>query len=204
MYLPKGSEVTDDKTLWQFIRDNSFGILFSQKNDVPFATHLPFLIDEQAGNHGTLISHMAKANPHWKDINNHNVLIVFQGPHAFISSLWYGEEKVVPTWNYTAVHVYGKFVQIAQRKELKQIILDTLKLHENGSPVLAHRNQAFFDGLLNAVVGFKIEIEKMEGKWKLSQNHSVEQQRKLIAALKSVGDPNSIEIAHLMETNLDT
>ena len=195
MYIPKTFEVTDNNKLVQFIKDNSFGILFSQTNDVPFATHIPFLINEHTGEHGALISHMAKANPHWKDINNQEVLVVFQGPHAFISSLWYREEKVVPTWNYAAVHVYGKFVRIDEKDELKQIILDTLKIYEPDSPVLSRLDEEFFDGLLNAIVGFKIKIYKIEGKWKLNQNHSVERQQKLIDSLKSIGDHNSLRSA---------
>ena len=202
MYIPRAFEVNDKNILVQFIRNNSFGILFSQTNDVPFATHLPFLLDDHAGYHGTLMGHMAKANPHWKEINNQQVLAVFHGPHAFISSLWYGEEKVVPTWNYAAVHVYGKFVRIDEEKQVRQIIRDTLAVFEPGSPVLSRLDDEFFDGLLKSIVGFKIEIEKIEGKWKLNQSHSVDRQQKLIDALKSSGDHNSLEIAQLMEMNV--
>ena len=203
MYIPRAFEVNDKNILVQFIRNNSFGILFSQTDNVPFATHLPFLIDDHTGYHGTLMGHMAKANPHWKEINNQQVLAVFHDPHAFISSLWYGEEKVVPTWNYAAVHVYGKFVRIDEKKQVRQIIRDTLTVFEPGSPVLSRLDDEFFDGLLKSIVGFKIEIEKIEGKWKLNQNHSVERQQKLIDALKSSGDHNSLEIARLMEMNVD-
>ena len=131
------------------------------------------------------------------------MLAVFQGPHSFISSLWYKEEKVVPTWNYAAVHVYGKIVRIDEKDELKQIILNTLKIYEPNTPLLSRLDEEFFEGLLNAIVGFKIKIDKIEGKWKLNQNQSVERQQKLIDSLKSIGDHKSLEIARLMEININ-
>jgi transcriptional regulator len=202
VYIPKAFEVTDKNKLFQFISDNSFGILFSQTNNVPFATHLPFLFDEHSGENGVLFSHMAKGNPHWKGIHNQDVLVVFHGPHTFVSSIWYKEERVVPTWNYAAVHVYGTFIRIDDKNELKQVIRDTLDGYEPGSPILSRLDEEFFDGLLNAVVGFKIEIKKIEGKWKLNQNHSIERQQNVIDALKATDDPNSHEIARLMALNV--
>lgn len=202
MYIPKAFAVTDKNKLFQFIREYSFGILFSQTNSVPFATHLPFLVDAHAGANGVLLSHMAKGNPHWKDIHNEEVLVVFHGPHAFISSLWYKEEKVVPTWNYAAVHVYGTFIRIDDKDELKQVIRNTLEVYEPGSPLFSRLDEEIFDGLFNAIVGFKITINKIEGKWKLSQNHSIERQKKLIDALNATHDADSHKIARLMEMNV--
>lgn len=204
MYIPKAFEVTDTDRLFQFMRHHSFGILFSQSHNTPFATHLPFLVNQNRGDNGSLFSHMAKANPHWRTLNQQDVLVVFPGPHAFVSSLWYGEEHVVPTWNYTAVHVVGTFHVLDDRDELKQLMVDSLNVFEPKSTVSSRLDQPFFDGMLNAIVGFRIDIKAIEGKWKLSQNHSVERQQKVIDALYATNDPHAHDIARLMKQNLET
>ncbi|MFC4767795.1 FMN-binding negative transcriptional regulator [Effusibacillus consociatus] len=203
MYIPKSFEVQDREKLVNFIKENSFGIMFAQLNGQPFATHLPFLLDENSGDNGILSGHMAKANPHWKEIHNQRILVVFQGPHAYISPTWYGEPNTVPTWNYVAVHVYGKMVLIQDKDSLKEIIRDSVQFYEPSSSIVDRLDEEFFDNLLNAVVGFRIEIDQIEGKWKLSQNHSEERQRRVTQALKKQEDPNSKQIANLMERHLE-
>src|ERR1700759_3803266 len=106
MYVPSHFAETDLATLHDFIERYSFGLLVSQVDGQPFGTHLPFLLDRSAP-HGTLIGHMARANPHWQSLREQPALVVFAGPHAYISPTWYEAANVVPTWNYTAVHVSG-------------------------------------------------------------------------------------------------
>ena len=103
MYVPSHFAESDPATLHDFIERYSFGLLVSQVDAVPFATHLPFLLDRTAGPHGMLIGHMARANPHWESLRDQTALAVFSGPHAYISPTWYAAANVVPTWNYTAV-----------------------------------------------------------------------------------------------------
>ena len=107
MYVPTAFAETDEGKLHEFMQAYSFGLLVSTHGGEPFATHLPFLLDRNAGPHGTLVGHMARANPHWHDLEGQTVLAVFSGPHAYISPTWYESENVVPTWNYVAVHAYG-------------------------------------------------------------------------------------------------
>lgn len=203
MYIPKSFEVTDTLKLIDFINKNSFGILFSETDGLPFATHLPFLVKER-DDHVYLFGHMAKANPHWKQIRD-QVLVVFPGPHAYISPAWYEEINTVPTWNYLAVHVYGKFIVIDDNDEMMQVMSDTVDFYESSMPnpwTMDKNDGEFNNGLLKAIVAFKIKINKIEGKWKLNQNHSVERQRNLIKHLNLSDDHNSKEIANLMEQNL--
>src|SRR5215469_5681813 len=108
MYIPAAFREQRTEILHAIIRDNSFATLVSQVNSELFATHLPFLLDASRGANGTLRGHMARANPHWQAFSAEaESLVIFQGPHAYISPGWYVSERAVPTWNYTAVHAYG-------------------------------------------------------------------------------------------------
>src|SRR4051812_5840105 len=108
MYVPAAFAEPDRGRLHEFIEAYSFGLLVSSHRG-PFATHLPFLLDRTAGPHGTLVGHMARANPQWHDLDGREVLAVFSGPHAYVSPSWYEADDVVPTWNYVAVHARGTF-----------------------------------------------------------------------------------------------
>lgn len=198
MYTPKRFEVNDKEKLIHFIKENSFGILFSQNDKGPVATHLPFLIKGD-----TLIGHMAKMNGQWKAIDN-EVLVVFSGPHAYISPSWYEETDVVPTWNYTAVQVYGEFRPVFEGEELEGILADTVHFYESSMPEpweMDTQND-YYNRSLKAIVGFKIKITRMEGKWKLNQNHSRVRQERVVRQLEKRQDPNARAIAELMRENL--
>ncbi len=194
VYIPSAFEVKDKSKLVDFIKKNSFGILFSQESGGPFATHLPFLMDENAGDNGVLMSHMAKSNPHWQDLHDKEVLVVFPGSHAYISASWYNELHTVPTWNYVAVHVYGKMKIVENKEDLKKMIEKTVNFYESSMPNPWNPNfdDVFIDGLMNGVVGIELVISKMEGQWKLSQNHSDTRQQNLINGLKTNNQYDSI------------
>ncbi|WP_019007610.1 FMN-binding negative transcriptional regulator [Cohnella laeviribosi] len=203
MYIPKHFQVTDLQKLIAFIEKYSFGILFSQNNSEPFATHLPLLIKKDDNGEYYLLGHFAKSNPHWKYIND-QVLVVFQGPHSYISATWYQDENTVPTWNYIAVHVYGDFILVDKTEELINIIEETIEHYESSfeNPWKTDLSSDFNSQLMRAIVGFKIKINRFEGKWKLSQNHSVDRRKKLIDGLRNVKDCNSNKVADLMEQEL--
>jgi transcriptional regulator len=203
MYIPKAFAETDTEKLFDFIQANSFGILFSQRDGQPVATHLPFLVERSLESPGWLRGHMAKANPHWRELEG-EVLVVFPGPHAYISPAWYEEENVVPTWNYVAVHVYGQLSLLHEQEQLWQIVEDTVKFYEAARPAPWSLNgsRAYAEKLLKGIVGFKIEITRLEGKWKLSQNHPVARQERVVNTLGQSPDQNSREIAQLMAENL--
>ena len=205
MYIPKAFEVNDKTKLIDFIKSNSFGILFSGEENAPFATHLPFLIDESKGANGVLIGHMAKPNPHWHNLNDKEVLVVFPGPHAYISASWYNDANTVPTWNYVAVHVYGTFKLTETKEELVEVIEKTVDFYESSMPEPWNANfdNKTIGGLMNGIVGFEISINKFEGKWKLNQNHSIQRQTNVINGLKTRYEYNSQEIARMMEQNIN-
>ena len=204
MYVPPHFAETDPATLHAFIERHSFGLLVSQVDGVPFATHLPFLLDRNAGPHGTLIGHVARANPHWQALREQTSLVVFSGPHAYISPTWYETANVVPTWNYTAVHAYGRAELVEDQNQLLEIVQRSVAVYESTMPRpwTLDTNGPFAERLLAQIVGFRIPIERIEGKWKLNQNHPVERREKVIRALEERGGEDAQAIAALMRQTL--
>ncbi|MGO9110014.1 MAG: FMN-binding negative transcriptional regulator [Thermoguttaceae bacterium] len=199
MYIPPGFSETDRTRLFDFIEQHNFGLVVSQLNHESFATHLPLLLDRQAGPYGALIGHVARANPQWQAADR-NVLVVFSGPHAYISPSWYEAENVVPTWNYVAVHVYGMLHLVEEVETTLKTLRDLVWLHEKSMPEpwTLRDGDEFINRLAQSVVAFRIEITRIEGKWKLSQNHSRERREKVIGALALQRRENSQAIAALM------
>lgn len=206
MYIPSSFQEADRPTLYDFIERNSFGVLVSQHCDVPFATHLPFLLDRDAGQFGTLVGHMARANPHWKQATGQNVLVIFSGPHAYISPTWYEAAHVVPTWNYVAVHAYGTLRLIEEPDSVLEIVRSSVEYYERTMPRpwTLDESPTFIDRLLTQIVGFRIAIERIEGKWKLNQNHPAERRARVVNALSARGDENATAIAELMRRQMST
>ncbi len=202
MYTPSAFVVSDRVTLHDFIVAHSFATLVSSDSDVTDASHLPLLLNRDTGEHGQLTGHFAKANSHWKELDGSNVLAIFHGPHAYVSPTWYAEQNVVPTWNYVAVHARGTLKIEQDHDRLLDIVRQSVEVYEAAMPTpwqLDSAEPSFIDKLLDAIVGFTIDIEQLEGKWKLNQNHSHERQQRVIAGLKSRPDAGSQEVAELME-----
>lgn len=199
MYLPAHFVQPDQTKLYDFIQENSFGLLISQVDGKPFASHLPLLLDRRSGPQGCIIGHMARANPQWDQAGGQEVLLVFSGPHAYISPAWYEAEQVVPTWNYVAVHVYGRLEVIQDRNALVEIVRDSVEFYDQSWKFNGPGD--FIERMVRMIVGFRIEIERLEGKWKLNQNHPHERREKVIRVLKCRTDENSKAIAELMESS---
>jgi transcriptional regulator len=204
MYIPAAFAETDLTRLHDFMEQHSFGLLVSQIDELPFASHLPFLLERTAGPNGTLIGHMARANPQWRDAGGQTGLAIFSGPHSYISPTWYEAEQVVPTWNYTSVHAYGRFEIIENEDALLEIVQRTVRVYEQTMPRpwTIGDSGTFLERMLGQIVGFRIEIEKIEGKWKLNQNHSIERRKKVIWALGERGEENDQAVAAMMQTML--
>jgi transcriptional regulator len=200
MYIPAVFAVSDLNRLHDFIEQHSFGLLVSQLDGLPFASHLPFLLERTTGPHGTLVGHMARANPQWQQIAGQHVLTIFSGPHAYISPTWYEAETVVPTWNYTAVHACGRVEVLDDPDLLLNIVQSSVRVYEQTMPRPWYLGSGtFVERMLTQIVGFRIAIEKLEGKWKLNQNHSAERRRKVVRALQEQGSENAQAIATLMQ-----
>ncbi|MCE9562256.1 MAG: FMN-binding negative transcriptional regulator [Planctomycetes bacterium] len=200
MYIPPHFAESNPAKLHDFIERHSFGLLVSHVAGTPFASHIPFLLDRTAGPHGTLIGHVARANPHWKDLANQTALAVFSGPHAYISPTWYESANVVPTWNYAAVHATGLVKVIEDKDSLLEIVQRSVAEYEANmpNPWTLDTSGSFVERLLAQIVGFRIEIATLEGKFKMSQNHPVERREKVIRALLNQGDENSLGVAEMM------
>jgi transcriptional regulator len=204
MYIPASFNETDPGKLFDLIQRYSFGLLISEFDGEPIASHLPILSDRSFAPHGCLVGHMARANPQWEQADGQTVLAVFSGPHAYVSPSWYESDNVVPTWNYAAVHVYGTFRAIDDRDKLLQIVADYVDFYEATMPEPWKFDRAgeYSQKLAQAIVGFRIEISRIEGKWKLNQNHPLERQEKVIRALEASESQMDQAVASLMQSRI--
>jgi transcriptional regulator len=203
MYVPSSFSQTDPQTLYEFIGRHSFAVLVSSTGTEPFASHLPLLLERPGAGPGRLTGHMARANPQWRTAAGRRVLAVFHGPHAYISPSWYQASNVVPTWNYLAVHVSGTFRVQEDPAWLRSQLQGMIRLYEASQPApwsLDAQDSAFIDQLLRSIVGFTIDVERIEGKWKLNQNHPPQRRRLVVDALRQRGDAESLAIAEWMAT----
>lgn len=205
MYTPFSFVESDLPTLHSCIEENSFATLVTADSDGPVVSHLPLLLDRNDGPNGRLIGHMAKANSQWREITNGDALAIFHGPHAYVSPGWLNEQNVVPTWNYVAVHATGKVKLVEEQSELLDIVRRYVNFYEASMPEpwqIGSADPEFIEKLLDAIVGFTIEISSIEGKWKLNQNHSEERRQKIIAGLQTRSGENHAQIADLMQATL--
>ncbi len=201
MYIPKHFVMQDHEAIYDFIEKFSFGMLISNHSGSPVATHLPLLLDR---NHGCLTGHFASPNNQWRDIANQEVLVVFQGPHTYISPSWYESDQSVPTWNYAAVHVYGEVELVEEEQEVIKTLNKMVEKYEgpDGSYRLDRLDTQLLAGLMRGIVCFKITITRMEAKAKLSQNHSQERRERVINQLESQPGDNARQIAAMMRSGL--
>jgi transcriptional regulator len=203
VYVPTAFAETDPAKLHEFIRRNSFAVLTSHGEGGLFASHLPLLLDPDGGGHGHLLGHMARANPQWRKAGG-EVMAVFSGPHAYVSPSWYEEGGTVPTWNYVAVHAHGTFQVVEERDALLEILRHSVTAYESPrpGPWTFDESAPHVETMLKAIVGFRIVITRLEGKWKLSQNHPEGRRRRVMRALAGRPDQDSKAIADLMKEGL--
>ena len=202
MYTPKFNQVTDRNVLIEAMRANSFAILFGPLGNAETAgarpTHLPLVVQDD-GEHGLLEGHFAKANPHWQALAGHETLVVFPGPHSYVSPSLYAERLSVPTWNYIAVHAYGT-LELVEHETEKYGLLD--RLIQANDPPYADQWSSLPDGyrntLLAGIVGFRIPIARIEGKFKLSQNRP-EVDRRSVHDAQASGNSDQQALASWME-----
>ena len=203
MYCPKFNQVGDRAILIEAMRAYSFAILFgpqvSAGPDLPMtATHLPLVVKDE-GEHGLLEGHFARANRHWQSLAEHETLAVFSGPHSYVSPMHYAEPLSVPTWNYITVHAYGTMELVESETDKDRLLKGLIGQNE---PAYAERWNAMPDGfrstMLAGIVGFRIPIAKIEGKFKISQNRSAEE-RSSIRRAQAAGNPNERALAAWMD-----
>ncbi|CAN5268873.1 FMN-binding negative transcriptional regulator [soil metagenome] len=200
MYIPASFKVSDLTRLHRFIREHSFGQLTTVRDGAPFVSHVPMLLEDAPAPHGSLLGHIARANPQWQGADGQQVLAIFTGPHAYVSPSFYEAENVVPTWNYVAVHVYGALHVLEDAESLTAILQKSVVAYEQDreNPWTLDPSSPYFEKMIHAIVGFRIDITRIEGKWKLSQNQPPERRAKVRRALAGSSNPEDLAIAQLM------
>lgn len=199
MYIPSFNKFPDEQEIIAFMRRYSFATIITTMDGLPTATHLPFLVKEENGKI-TLRSHFAKANPQWKAITENTSLVIFTEPHAYISPNNYETEKNVPTWNYIAVHAYGKARLLESVEEKTELLRHTINTFEadylkqwQGLP------EDYKLKMMNGITAFEIEVTDLQAKKKLSQNRSDKEIENIIHSLEKSEDSNVSEIAEYMK-----
>ncbi len=192
MYIPKHFQITDDEEIYSFIQAHAFGQLVSNVNGRIFATHIPFLLSEDRTK---LLAHVAKQNPQHEELAGQEALIIFAGPHDYVSPSWY-RGKGVPTWNYQAVHVYGKCTVFEDSETLKHVVDSLTEKYEAGFDQPWQSN--YPAPMLKGIVGIEISILELQCKYKLSQNRPEDDQAEVINQLELLG---ADELALAMRRN---
>ena len=201
MYIPELFRETELATLHDFMRSHSFASVVTMHDGRPYASHLPLFLQSAAGSQGALTGHMARANPQWQDMQaGAEVLLMFNGPHAYVSPAWYAAKAMaVPTWNYMAVHAYGK-ARILPQQELVQALHQLVDENESAyaEPWKLEMTLEMREKMLGAIVGFEIVLTSIEGKFKLSQNRPHEDRKRVIEQLEGQADEDSQRVAAQM------
>jgi transcriptional regulator len=207
MYTPKAFEVTDLPMLHAAMKQSELATLVTITTNGLVATHLPLLLDETKGEYGTLTGHVSRANVQWRETDNKaEALIIFLGLDSYVSPNWYPAKqetgRVVPTWNYAAIHAYGRITFIEDPEWLRKMVSDLTRKHEASFPApwqVTDAPAVYIDSQLKAIVGFEFHILRLEGKQKFNQNRSVEDRLGVIQGLRELEDERKTQVAELME-----
>ncbi len=206
MYCPAAFRQNDLLTLQAQIQATGLGVLTSSGEQGLHASHLPLLLEPGEGEFGTLYGHFARANPHWRDLaSGAEALVVFSGADAYVHPGWYAAKaehgKVVPTWNYIAVHAWGQAEVFDDPERLLQLVSRLSERHEQGRTqpwAVSDAPGDYIDAMLRAIVGFALPIRRIEGKWKLSQNRSASDQASVRTGLAESARASDRELAQQM------
>ena len=206
MYLPPLHREDDRGRQFALIRERPLGVLVTSGPGGLIANPIPFLLDETRGENGTLIAHMARANDQWREADGEReALVVFQDVGAYITPSWYATKqetgKVVPTWNYATVHVWGPFRAIEDAAWLHDQIAQLTRRHETprAKPwAVSDALERYIDMQVRAIVGIEIPITRIEGKWKVSQNRTDADRAGVVAGLREDGDESALRVADMV------
>jgi transcriptional regulator len=207
MYTPKAFEVTDLPKLQAAMKQSELATLVTNTTHGLVATHLPVLLDETRGEYGTLTGHVSRANEQWRETDpDAEGLIIFLGLDTYVSPNWYPAKqetgRVVPTWNYAAIHAYGRITFFEDAERLRTVVTELTKKHEALFPApwkVTDAPATYIDSQLKAIVGFECQITRLEGKQKFNQNRSVEDRLGVIEGLLELQEERKRQVAQLME-----
>lgn len=211
MYIPKFNEENDTSVLHSFIKENPFGAWATVSEGEITVNHIPFVLHEKEGEFGTLVGHVARANPVWKSFSTElESAIIFQGDNAYITPSWYPSKhehgKAVPTWNYAVVHAYGTPRIVEDSEWLLAHVNEITDLHESSQRLpwkVSDAPDEFIKKLLGVIVGIEIPLTRLKGKMKLGQNRPEPDKLGTIAGLKSRGTTQASGLANLLNRHLN-
>ena len=200
MYIPELYKNENEEEITTFLRNNSFGILVNLLDRQLWATHIPLELEQNESGKKLLCGHISRDNPQWKGFqSNADILAIFSGPHSYISSSWYEKENV-PTWNYIAVHVYGKIKIIEGDDVIASLKRLTDKYEQNSkNPVRLEDLSEKTMRQVAGIVAFEIEIDRIEAVKKMSQNRKERDYSNIISELEKTDDAASKEVAAIMK-----
>jgi len=206
MYVPEAFKEDRLAVLHDAIRRHSFATLVTSVGDEPEASHVPMFLESEVGPFGTLFGHLARANPHWRQAQaGGRALAIFLGPHAYVSPTWYETKRttgeVVPTWNYLAVHARGTITFYDDPAELRAHVRKLTDMHEAARAerwTVDEAPEAYIDRMLRGIIGFRLAIATLEGKWKMSQNRSEQDVDGVRQALVGDGAETDKAVAAIM------
>ena len=204
MYVPPHFRLDDPEALAAFMERNAFATLVTLHDGAPFATHLPVLV-ERRDDGLTLAAHMARANPQWRDFGDQDVLVIFAGPHAYVSPSWYRDPKSVPTWNYATAHVYGRARVVDDRDAVYDLLrrLTDREERERPAPWRTESLSAdYITAMMQGIVAFTIVPARVEGKYKLSQNRDRDDRESVARQLGTSAREAARETAAMMRETL--
>jgi len=201
VYIPRPFALRKPSQITRLVAEHPFATLVTVSALEPHVSHVPLqFVDD--GPNGTLLGHMARANPHWQHFADGPSVAVFHGPHAYVSPSWYAEPATaVPTWNYSVVHMHGLAEIIDDESEKRALLDDMIRRYEGAraQPWKLQLEGRPLDALLGAIVGFRIRVERIDAKFKLSQNRSPEDRERVIGALRGEGYADASATAEWME-----
>ena len=199
MYVPKHNQLEDRAALLGYMRAYSFAALATSGPGGLTATHLPFVIEDEGGRI-TLLAHMAKANPQWRDFAaGAEALVIFMQPHAYVSPRLYDSRQNVPTWNYVAVHAYGRPVLIEERAAKLELQQKLIRLHDPAYLTqMAELPESYLDARLAAIVSFSLVATRIDARYKLSQDKNPAERERIARELEASGEGVAAETARLM------
>jgi transcriptional regulator len=202
LYRPAAFASDDQAAIARLFDAHPFATLITPGPGEPQVSHLPLLYRREPGPHGSLIGHMARANPHWSHFGSGAALAIFHGPHAYVSPSWYAQPAIqVPTWNYAVVHVHGRAEIVADRAATLATLQQMVTRFEGGraAPWRLQLEGARLDAMVGAIVAFEIEIERIDAKFKLSQNRDEADRRRVALALRNEGYADATATAAWMD-----
>ena len=209
MYIPANFRVTDDAKIRAFMEQFDFATIVSSPPTGLLATHTPVVVRSTGTSGLVILGHVARDNPHWQVMDGlSESLVIFHGPHSYVSPTWYVNSPAVPTWNYAVVHAYGKPKFRQERDFLESVLAELVGRYENAEREKPWRIEAqpkeFHERMLTRIVGFEMPVLSVEAKFKLGQNRRPEDRHGTIAGLESGNTPEGVALAGFMRSHLES